>query len=89
MKYLVLVLALCIASCGVLVDKEDVILAVAKQGYSDVKIMSSSYVMVETAGCSSSDSAAFEVSALNPLGKRVKLIACAGWPFKGVTIRTR
>lgn len=85
----ILVASFCFAGCGGCVDGEDVIKAVKKQGYKDVKILDKSIIFVDWAGCGSDDDAAYEMSAVNPRGEKVKILACAGWPFKGVTIRTK
>jgi hypothetical protein len=73
----------CAASC---VDDSNVINAVEKAGYANAEILAKHYVSTFF-GCSKDDAAAFEVIATNANKQRVKFIACAGWPFKGVTIR--
>ena len=62
--------------------------AVAKQGYSDVRILHIHPFFADYFGCSKGDRAAYKMSATNALGRKVNLTACAGWPFKGVTVRT-
>ena len=62
--------------------------AVSKQGYSDVHIQHIHPFFASFFGCSNGDAAAYKMSATNALGRKVNLIACAGWPFKGVTVRT-
>lgn len=75
--------------CGAFVNGNDVINAVEKQGYSNVTVVDKSIFFISFRGCGESDSAVFKLEATNAIGKRVNLLACAGWPFKGVTIRTR
>jgi hypothetical protein len=73
---------------GVLVNNANTIKAVGDQGYSQVRVISSHIFFVSWRGCGRSDSAAYSMRAKNSLGREVNLIACAGWPFKGVTVRT-
>ena len=90
MKKFLLVLALmCMYNCGSCVDDANVIDAIEAQGFTNVSVEDKSIVFVGWAGCSDDDEAAYEITAINSLGKRVKLLACAGWPFKGVTIRSK
>jgi hypothetical protein len=74
--------------CGLLVSDFDTVEAVAKQGYSDVRILRIHPFFASFFGCSNGDVASYRMSATNALGQRVNLIACAGWPFKAVTVRT-
>jgi len=78
-----------LVGCGACIDDGDVKGAVSKQGYKDVVIKDKHIVAVSWRGCSDSDEAAYKVTATNANGQRVDLIVCAGWPFKGVTIRTK
>ena len=77
-----------IPGCGALVSDDNTVEAVMKQGYSDVQIKASHIFFVSWHGCGDSDRAAYKMAATNALGQRVDLIVCAGWPFKGVTVRT-
>jgi hypothetical protein len=74
---------------GVYVSNSAVVKAVAKQGYSNPVVTSSHVLFVSWRGCSGSDDAAYGMVATNSNGQVVELIACAGWPFKGVTVRTK
>ena len=92
MKKLVFVIALCLpfvlGGClGSCVDNSRIIHGIEDQGYTDVTIVDKAIVFVSWSGCSSGDDAAYVINATNSLGNSVTLIACAGWPFKGVTIR--
>lgn len=75
---------------GMYVSEDSVVEAIEKQGYTDVVVDDKDIFFVSSFGgeCGEKDDALFEVTATNALGKRVELIACAGWPWKGVTIRT-
>lgn len=87
---LVVFLSLGFAGCsGACVDDGEVKSAVEKQGYSNVVIKEKFIVTHSYRGCSDSDDAAYKMQADNPKGDRVDIIVCAGWPFKGVTIRTK
>ena len=74
--------------CGTFVHEENVARAVEKQGYKEVRIIAKHIFFVGWRGCGWDDEAAFEASAVNSAGQRVDLTICAGWPFKGVTVRT-
>jgi hypothetical protein len=83
------VLVIWLSGCGACVDDDQVRRAVQKQGYSEVKLGKKSIILMSWTGCGRSDAAAYEATALSTKGKRVDLIVCAGWPYKGVTVRTK
>lgn len=88
--FITLFLTFFVASCGYMVDEDEVIRAAEKQGYSNIEITAGHQISPKWfGGCSDSDDAAFDAIATNSLGHRVDITICAGWPFKGVTIRTR
>ena len=58
------------------------------QGYTNIEITDKSWLLVGLRGCDGSDAAKFKVRATNPLGKKIDCYICAGWPFKGATLRT-
>ncbi len=72
-----------------LVDESTAVRALEIQGFSDVRITGRHWFLVGMRGCSDSDVVKFDATATNPRGDRVELFVCAGWPFKGATIRTR
>ena len=86
--FALLAAAVLLPGCGLLVSDSDTVEAVAKQGYSDVRIQHIHPFFASFFGCSNGDVAAYKMNATNALGRRVNLIACAGWPFKAVTVRT-
>jgi hypothetical protein len=86
-RAILLALALSTCSCGVFVDKNKVMEAVANAGYSDAQIVESSRLFPGFSGCGESDAAAFLIEATNAKGERIKFTACAGFLFKGVTLR--
>jgi hypothetical protein len=77
-----------LVGCGAMVNDSWTIRAVEAQGYSNVQINSKHIMFPEFCGCSKDDDVAYEMTAINPAGKLVNIIACAGIT-KGVTIRTR
>lgn len=85
---LVLFMVVGVTGCGVLVSEDSVAGSVEKQGYRNVQIISKHIFFVEWRGCGKGDAVAFKATAINPIGQRVDLTVCSGWPFKGVTIRT-
>lgn len=87
--FFVVTFAFLASACGVLVDDSHIVRAVENQGYSNVQINSKHILFVDWYGCSNEDEACYDIQATNPLGKRVGIIACAGWPFKGVTVRSK
>ena len=86
---LVLCAALFICGCGVFVNDDATVNAVENQGYSEVQIVSKHVFIPAFCGCGNDDDAAYDMIANNPVGKQVKIVVCAGWPFKGVTVRTK
>lgn len=74
---------------GACADSTETKQAIEKQGYSNVKITDKSIFFVGWRGCSSNDAIQYDVTAKNPKDQTVDLIVCSGWPFKGVTIRTK
>jgi hypothetical protein len=76
------------SGCGLMVSDFNTVEAVEKQGYSDVHVLHIHPFFASFFGCSNGDVAAYKMSAKNALGRKVNLIACAGWPFKGVTVCT-
>lgn len=74
---------------GILVNESVAIKALETQGFGDVEITKRAWFAVDYRGCSSSDVVKFEAIAINPIGKRVNVFVCAGWPFKGATIRSK
>lgn len=55
-------------------------------GFTEVEVTDHHWFFVSFRGCGT-DAAMFRFKAKNINGKNVKLNACVGWPFKGVTIR--
>jgi len=73
---------------GSCVNAKDVIPGVEKQGYSELRITDSHYMFVGFRGCDTGDAACVEMTGKNPAGVPTDIVACVGWPFKGVTVRT-
>jgi hypothetical protein len=61
--------------------------ALEVQGFSEIEIVDHDWLFVGVRGCGGYDSAKFEAKAVNPLGKKVDVTVCAGWPFGGYTVR--
>ena len=72
---------------GIFVDQKIAVDTLEKQGFSDVKITEKDWFMVGLRGCDGGDAAKFVAEATNPIGKKVEIYVCSGWPFKGATIR--
>jgi len=75
------------ASCGTAIDDKDVINAVIRAGYSNPVITERHSFVATWFGCAESDAAAFKVTATNAQKQQVHFTACAGFPFKGITLR--
>ena len=73
---------------GLMVDKSEAVRALDTQGYSNIQITDEKWFVVGLRGCESTDAVRFDVTAVNPVGKKVNLFVCVGWPFKGSTIRS-
>lgn len=84
---IVLILASTLRGC--FAKQESAVKALETQGYNHVQITDKDIVLVGVRGCSRSDAAKFEATALNPAGKPVEVFVCMGWPFKGATVRSR
>lgn len=78
-----------LTGCGAFVSEEDTAKAVEKQGYQNVQIQKKHIFFTNFLGCGENDVAMFKATATNSMGQKVDIIICTGWPFKGVTIRTR
>jgi hypothetical protein len=76
------------SACGYWVSEDRIVRAVEKQGYKNVQVLDKNIFFVNWKGCSRGDDAQFDVKATNALDVDVDLVVCAGWPFKGVTIRS-
>lgn len=76
------------AGCGFLVDEDQAVRAATNLGFTDVKVESRIIFFLRWRGCAENDDAGFTVSGANPQSKRVKILVCVGWPFKGATIRS-
>ena len=61
--------------------------ALDDQGYRNIRITDKAFVLIGYRGCDGADAARFTAVATNSNGKDVTLYVCAGWPFKGATIR--
>ncbi len=89
MRLAILAAALATAGCGYLVDDADVLRTLEAHGFSDVRVTSRHEIAPEFFGCGKDDAAAFEAEATNASGRRVGVVVCAGWPFKGATVRVK
>jgi hypothetical protein len=71
---------------GVFVPYETAISTAEVSGFTQITITGWSILFPSWNGCSSSDSIRFDVTATNPVRKRVSFYVCASY-FKGGTIR--
>lgn len=67
--------------------REKAVYAATAMGFKDVKVLATHYVTASMHGCSDSDNVGFKLEGTNPAGQRIKMQACSGLVFKGVTIR--
>lgn len=92
MRYLVLILCLlpgmlstgCPGSC---VSPNTAIHAAESAGFTKPVVSGKHFMYPSFYGCSKSDSVAFEMTAVNHLGKRVSFTMCCGWLLKACTPR--
>jgi len=82
------ILVLCLFS-GLFAKKDVAIRTLENQGFADVLIVDKAWFFVGFRGCDATDAARFTAIAKNPRDKEVTIYVCAGWPFKGGTIRSR
>ena len=61
--------------------------AMDASGFTESKIVDRDDWFVAWSGCGASDVVAFTVQAKNPAGKPTHMLACVGWPLRGVTLR--
>lgn len=74
---------------GIWVSKNEAIRVLENQGYQKVTITDKDVTFITWSGCGNDDDAVFEASAVNARNQRVNVIVCAGWPFKGATVRVK
>jgi hypothetical protein len=86
--FIVLILGLIFLPMAYL-DNGVALRAAETSGYTDARVLDSHYFFSSMYGCSKGDDAAFDVAAKNPQGKPVQIVVCAGWPFKGATVRVK
>ena len=80
----------CSAVQGGMVNQQVAVDAMQGAGFTDIQIVDKHTVFVDLQGCSAEDVVKFDVAATNSRGERVSnAYVCAGWPFKGATIRYR
>lgn len=72
---------------GVFVSDEVGVVALENQGFSNIHVTDNSFFAVGFRGCDAQDAARITAVATNSQGKDVTLYVCAGWPFKGATVR--
>jgi len=73
---------------GYLVNDDFAVKALENHGFSNVEVVDRGVFLVGFRGGSASDAVIFRTRAINSIGKEVKISVCAGWPFKGATIRS-
>ena len=89
LSFVLTVVFVVLISCrGIFADEAVARKSLKKQGYTKIHVIDKSFFMVGLRGCGESDAAKFTVKAVNPVGELVEVYVCAGWPFKGATIRT-
>lgn len=74
-------------ACSAATDDQKAIDAAENLGFTEVEIISKSAVYHVFGDCAKSDDARYKMSGINPAGKRVEFVVCAG-VFKGGTVRS-
>lgn len=72
---------------GEWVSNDVALKAVSDEGYTQAQITERHSILAAWYGCDEKDAACFKVTAKNSQGKPVKLVVCAGFVFKAVTVR--
>lgn len=89
LMYAFVVVILILSMCrGSFVSESAAITAVENQGFSNVEVVDHDWLLVGYRGCDAHDTAKFTLTATNPIGQKVEIYACSGFPFKGFTIRS-
>jgi hypothetical protein len=57
-------------------------------GFTKINLKDRSSVFAGLRGCGKTDLTVFTFEAINPIGKRVTVEVCQGWPIKGATLRS-
>lgn len=70
------VLAFLMNSCA---GESDACRAITNMGFTRCKVMDTDYFGISLNGCHQEDNVSFELSAVNPGGQQVNLVACCGW----------
>jgi hypothetical protein len=71
---------------GSCVDSSVAYSAMRDSGFTDVKIIDTFTWTADVNGCDQNDAVGFKVTAKRD-GRPVRAIVCAGYPFKGATVR--
>ena len=82
-----LLVALLLMCRGVFVSNDVGVQALENQSYTNIRVIDNVFFFVGFRGCEGTDAARITATATNQLGKDVTLYVCAGWPFKGATVR--
>lgn len=72
---------------GMFVTSNVGVRALEAQGFTNVRIIDNSFFAVGVRGCDAQDAARITAIVTNSQGKDATLYVCAGWPFKGATVR--
>lgn len=72
---------------GALVSNDVGVQALTNQGYTNIQVTDNAFFLVGLRGCGNADAARITATATNSQGKEVTMYVCAGWPFKGATLR--
>ena len=72
---------------GFFVEDTVILRTVKAQGFINYTVTDKAWFMVGWRGCDQNDAVKFEVTAFTKNKEKIDFIACAGWPFKGTTIR--
>ena len=84
-----LILAIWAVCFGSYVKPQQAARALENQGFTNIHVVEHDWFAVAFRGCGVGDAAKFKVEATNPIGKPTQgLYVCAGFFFKGLTVRT-
>ncbi len=73
---------------GFYIWEENAVVALSKEGWSDVEVVSSHWLSPKiVGGCGNDDDTAFEVVGVNPAGKNSDATVCCSLLWKGCTVR--
>lgn len=84
---LVILAAAALSGCGLLVSDDAAVHAAENAGITNPVVTDTHYFFPSLSGCGKDDAVGFDVSGVNPQGRKITVTVCCGAVFKGCTVR--